>query len=106
MSLAFQTAGVNKNNSWDVLSYKRVVGRISIYLIPFLTFGSHQNGNVLCKYFVYCCGTIALLLVGQLLSYYRAVSVKSARFGRECKQSISNIFLIFHLLWHFQDGNN
>ena len=26
------------------------------------------------------------------------------RFSSKCKQSISNIFLICHILWHFQDG--
>ena len=44
---------------------------------------------------------------GQLSTWkwkYCAVSVKSVRFGRECKQSVSNIFLICHILWHFQDG--
>ena len=35
-----------------------------------------------------------------------AVSVKSLRFGREYKQSISNNFLICHILWHFQDGRH
>ena len=49
------------------------------------------------------------LLVGQLSTWkwhYCAVSVKSVRFGRECKQSINNIFLICHVLWHFQDGRH
>ena len=36
--------------------------------------------------------------------HYCAVFIKSVRFGTECKQSISNIFLICHILWHFQDG--
>ena len=47
------------------------------------------------------------VLVGQLSTrkwHYCAVFVKSVRFGRECKQSISNIFLICHILWHFKDG--
>ena len=42
-------------------------------------------------------------LVRQLSTWkwhYCAVSVKSVRFGREYKQSISNIFLISHILWH------
>ena len=48
-------------------------------------------------------------VVGQLRPWkwhYCAVSVKSVRFGRECKQSKSNIFLICHILWHFQDGRH
>ena len=48
-------------------------------------------------------------IVGQLRPqkwHYCAVSVKSVRFGRECKQSKSNIFLICHILWHFQDGRH
>ena len=50
--------------------------------------------------------TRACVLVGQLSTWkwhYCALSVKSVRFGRECKQSRSNIFLIYHILWHFQD---
>ena len=52
---------------------------------------------------------ILILLVGQLRPrkwHYCAVYVKSVRFGRECKQSKSNIFLICHILWHFQDGRH
>ena len=49
------------------------------------------------------------VLVGQLSTWkwqYCAVSVKSVRFGGEGKQSIRNIFLICHILWHFQDGRH
>ena len=45
-----------------------------------------------------------ITIVGQLSTWKWhccAVSVKSVRFGRECKQS--NIFLKCHTLWHFQD---
>ena len=38
--------------------------------------------------------------------HYCAVSVKSVRFGIECKQSISNIFLTCHILRHFQDSRH
>ena len=31
---------------------------------------------------------------------------RDVRFGRECKQSTSNIFLICHILWHFQDDHH
>ena len=47
------------------------------------------------------------VIVGQLRPWkwhYCAVSVKSVRFGRECKQSKSNIILICHVLWHFQES--
>ena len=49
------------------------------------------------------------IVVGQPSTWkwhYCAVSVKSVRFGRECKYSISNIFLICHILWHFHDGRH
>ena len=45
--------------------------------------------------------------LGQLSTgnwHYCAVLVKSVRFGKECKQSISILFLICHILWHFQNG--
>ena len=63
--------------------------------------------NCACGY--YTANVKRFLVVGQLRPqkwYYCAVSVKSVRFGRECKQSKSNIFLICHILWHFQDGRH
>ena len=57
---------------------------------------------------IICVGTPlnSIVLLEQLTTrnwHYCAVFIKSVRFSRVCKQSIINIFLICHILWHLQD---